>query len=146
MSLLNSLTRIVNKPTKRLGRGYGSGVGGHTVGRGEKGQTSRKGKNIPLWFEGGALPLNQRLPMWRGKGRFKVIHPTAELTFRDLDGLELSEITLDSLKLNKVIDKRFKQAKIIKKGKLSRKINVKGIAVSQAAKAEIEALGGSVEG
>lgn len=145
MSLLNKLEKITSKSSKRLGRGYGSGKGGHTVGRGQKGQKSRRGSKIPLWFEGGSLPLSKRLPMWRGKGRFKVLIPTAELTFIDLNSMNLEDITLDTLKLNKLIDSRFKKAKIIKKGKLNRKINVKGIAVSQAAKKEIESLGGKVE-
>lgn len=145
MSLLNQLKKTSSKSSKRLGRGYGSGKGGHTVGRGQKGQKSRVGSKIPLWFEGGSLPLTKRLPMWRGKGRFKTLRLTAELTFDDLNTMDLEEISLDSLKLNKLIDPRFKQAKIIKKGKLNRKINVKGIAVSQAAKKEIESLGGKVE-
>jgi large subunit ribosomal protein L15 len=145
MSLLNQLKKISSKSSKRLGRGYGSGKGGHTVGRGQKGQKSRVGSKIPLWFEGGSLPLTKRLPMWRGKGRFKSLRLTAELTFNDLNTMDLAEISLDSLKLNKLIDSRFRQAKIIKRGKLNRKINVKGIAVTEAAKKEIESLGGKVE-
>jgi len=142
---MNQLKKITDRPNKRVGRGYGSGKGGHTVGRGQKGQKSRVGSKIPLYFEGGALPLTKRLPMWRGKGRFKVLRPTAELTFRDLNKMELVDISLDTLKLNKLIDSRFKKAKIIKKGKLNRKINIKGIKVSVAAQKEIESLGGKVE-
>jgi large subunit ribosomal protein L15 len=145
MSLINKLQKTSTKSSKRLGRGYGSGKGGHTVGRGQKGQKSRVGSKIPLWFEGGSLPLTKRLPMWRGKGRFKTLRLTAELTFNDLNNIDLEEISLDTLKLNKIIDSRFKKAKIIKKGKLNRKIIVKGIAVSQAARKEIESLGGKVE-
>lgn len=144
MSILSSLSKITTKSAKRLGRGYGSGKGGHTSSRGQKGQGSRTGSKVPLWFEGGALPLSKRIPMWRGKGRFKSLQTTAELTFDDLNKIELTDITLDSLKLNKIIDKRFKQAKVICKGKLNKKINLKGIAVSEAAKKEIKALGGSI--
>lgn len=145
MSLFDKLQKTTDKSNKRLGRGYGSGKGGHTVGRGQKGQKSRVGSKVPLWFEGGSLPLTKRLPMWRGKSRFENLEPTAELTFLDLNALDLAEISLDTLKLNKVIDHGFKKAKIIKKGKLNKKIIVKGIKVSQAAKKEIEALGGKVE-
>jgi large subunit ribosomal protein L15 len=145
MSLFNQLKKTNSRSSKRLGRGYGSGKGGHTVGRGQKGQKSRVGSKVPLWFEGGSLPLTKRLPMWRGKGRFKTLRLTAELTFNDLNTMDLEEISLDSLKINKLIDVRFKKAKIIKKGKLNRKINVKGIAVSEAAQKEIESLGGKVE-
>jgi large subunit ribosomal protein L15 len=145
MSLINKLKKTTSKSNKRLGRGYGSGKGGHTVGRGQKGQKSRVGSKIPLWFEGGSLPLTKRLPMWRGKGRFKTLRLTAELTFNDLNAIDLEEISLDTLQLHKIIDSRFKKAKIIKKGKLNRKIIVKGIETSQAAKKEIETLGGKVE-
>lgn len=49
------------KARKRVGRGIGSGKG-KTCGRGHKGQKSRAGGSIPLWFEGGQTPLQQRLP------------------------------------------------------------------------------------
>lgn len=145
MSILSSIKKITDRAAKRLGRGYGSGKGGHTSSRGQKGQKSRTGSKVPLWFEGGSLPLSKRIPMWRGKGRFKSLHPTAELTLSDLNKIELTDITLDSLKLNRVIDRRFKKAKVISKGKLSKKVNLKGIGVSESAKKEIEALGGTIE-
>ena len=60
-----SLNSLVNDGTKsnrkRLGRGSGSG-NGKTAGRGHKGQKSRSGGSIPRWFEGGQMPLQQRLP------------------------------------------------------------------------------------
>ena len=61
----------MTKSKKRLGRGYGSGKGGHTSGRGQKGQKSR-GK-LPLYFEGTKMrkSLIRRMPMLRGKLRFK---------------------------------------------------------------------------
>jgi len=145
MSILSLIRKITDKQSKRLGRGYGSGKGGHTSSRGQKGQKSRTGSKVPLWFEGGALPLSKRIPMWRGKGRFKVLHPTVELTFADLNKLSFEDITLDTLKLNRVIDRRFKKAKVICKGKLAKKVNLKGILVSQAAREAIETLGGNVE-
>lgn len=57
---LEKLTKISSGGKKRVGRGYGSGKGGHTTGRGAKGQKVR-GK-IKLVFEGGQLPLVRRLP------------------------------------------------------------------------------------
>ncbi|MBD3279089.1 MAG: 50S ribosomal protein L15 [Candidatus Pacebacteria bacterium] len=144
MSLLNQLTKIVTKSKKRVGRGYGSGKGGHTSGRGMKGQLSREGGKFGLWFEGGQLPMVKRMPMWRGKGRLKVINPTAEVTLTDLEKIDAQEITLDTLKLHKVIDKRFRKAKIIKKGQLTKKLTIKGLPVSQGARAVIEKLGGQV--
>ncbi|MBI2590719.1 MAG: hypothetical protein HYW33_02435 [Candidatus Blackburnbacteria bacterium] len=71
MLTLNSLPKIKYKNRKRLGRGYGSGKGGHTSSRGQKGQKVR-GKIHPL-FEGqkNKKSLIQRLPLLRGKGKLK---------------------------------------------------------------------------
>lgn len=144
MSMLQSLPSIVEKPAKRVGRGPGSGKE-KTAGRGQKGQRARKSGEAPLWFEGGQLPLVKRLPMLRGKLRFNVLTPTAEVKLTDLEKMAAEVITLDTLKLEKVIDKRFKKAKIIAGGTLTRKITVQGIAVSQTAAKMIEKVGGQVE-
>lgn len=68
---LNTLPKITAKPKKRIGRGHGSGKGGHTVGKGKYGQKSRE--KISLIFEGTKLKksLLKRLPLLRGKGKFK---------------------------------------------------------------------------
>jgi len=144
MSLLNSLTSIVSRSSKRVGRGYGSGKGGHTSGRGMKGQRSRVGSKIPLWFEGGQLPLTKRLPMLRGKGRFNVLVPTAEVTLADIEKMDAKVINLETLKIEKVINARFKKAKLVKTGKLTRKVTVE-IPVSAASKKAIESAGGSTK-
>ncbi len=144
MSILSKLTTTTTKAMKRRGQGYGSGKGGHTSGRGQKGQKSRQGANIPLWFEGGQLPLIKRLPMWRGKGQLKPLNHTVEVTLADLESLSLTDVTLDSLKLARVIDKRAKNAKIIATGSLSRAVTITGLRTSAKAKSAIEAAGGSV--
>lgn len=145
MSLLHSLTSITDKAKKRVGRGYGSGVGGHTSTRGQKGQKSRRGVTIPLWFEGGQLPLVKRLPMIRGKMRFVSVRPTAEVTLRDIEAMKSEEITLETLKAERVIESRFKKAKIIATGTLSKKVTVQGVGISAKAKQAVEAAGGSVK-
>ena len=63
---LNNLVKIVGSPrrAKRVGRGFGCGKGGHTSGRGQKGQNSRG--RVKLGFEGGQQPLSKRLPHRRG--------------------------------------------------------------------------------
>jgi len=68
---LKNLTKTTQKGKKRVGRGYGSGKGGHTVGRGSKGDKAR-GK-VGLLFEGTKVKksLLKRLPLRRGKGKLK---------------------------------------------------------------------------
>jgi len=68
---LNELPKIATKKKKIIGRGPGSGKGGHTVGRGHKGQKARE--KIPLTFTGTKMKksLLKRLPLQRGKGKFK---------------------------------------------------------------------------
>ena len=145
MTLLNNLTKIKTLSKKRIGRGYGSGKGGHTSTRGQKGQKSRGGSKIPLWFEGGHLPLIKRVPMLRGKGRLNVVRPTAEITLTEVQGMKTEIVTLDALKLEKLIEEKFKKAKIIATGEISRKVTIKGLRISKAAKKAIEKAGGTVE-
>lgn len=144
MSLLNKLTKSTTSQSKRVGRGYGSGKGGHNSTKGQKGQKSRGGAKIPLWFEGGQLPLIKRLPMLRGKGRLNVVRPTAEITLSEIENMKADTITLDTLKLEKVISPGFKKAKIIASGTLNRKVTVEGIRVTKSAAKAIEAAGGSI--
>lgn len=72
---LSKLAKTTTKKKKRLGRGYGSGKGGHTVGRGAKGLKAR-GK-VGLTFEGTKTKKSflKRLPLQRGKGKFKSLKP-----------------------------------------------------------------------
>ena len=64
------------KRKKRGGLGHGSGRG-KTSGRGTKGQKARG--DVPLDFEGGALPLIKRLPFLRGKGRNKSLNKKPQI-------------------------------------------------------------------
>ncbi len=145
MSLLNSLKPIVRKPKKRIGRGFGSGVGGHTVGRGTKGQKARKSGNVPLWFEGGALALIKRMPMQRGKSRFNVVVPTAQVSLTQLQKMTAAIVTLETLKLERVIHSRYSKAKVIATGTLTRSLSLKGVRVSAQARLSIEKAGGSID-
>ena len=67
------------KNPKRVGRGIGSGSG-KTAGRGHKGQKSRSGGNIPRGFEGGQMPLQQRIPKFGFSSRKN--SNTAEIKFK----------------------------------------------------------------
>lgn len=71
MYSLSQLEKTTTKSGKRIGRGHGSGRGGHTSTRGHKGQKARQ--NIGLFFEGTKFKksLLKKLPLYRGKGKFK---------------------------------------------------------------------------
>ncbi len=145
---LHSLPKIVFKGKKRVGRGIGSGKGGHTSGRGQKGQLTRR--TVPWSFEGGALPLSQRLPFWRGKGRLNPLsdNPVA---------INLSQ--LDKLVAGTIVDAEFlvkkgwvknkeiavRGVKILGGGKLTKKLTISGLKISASAKAAVEKAGGKVE-
>jgi len=144
MSILSNLSKIKTKKSKRVGRGYSSGKGGHTAGRGQKGQGSRTGFSNPVWFEGGQLPIIKRMPMMRGKGKLNVVNPTVQISLTELDKMKAKEISLETLKIEKIIDPRFKKAKIINTGKITRKVTIKGLRVTSGAKKAIEKAGGSV--
>lgn len=69
---LNALSPAAGsrKKKKRIGRGPGSGKGG-TAGKGHKGQKSRSGASTPVWFEGGQMPLQRRVPKFGFVNIFK---------------------------------------------------------------------------
>ncbi len=144
MSLLKYIVKIKTSSKKRLGRGYSSGKG-HTSTRGNKGHLARTGGKTPIWFEGGQLPIIKKMPMIRGKGRFKVLYPIYEVSLSDISKIDKVEITIDTLKLYNLIPKNAKKVKIIRKGGLlNKKVIIKGVKVSRGAKDVIEKSGGKV--
>ena len=134
--LLASLPKSTKTSKKRLGRGYGSGVGGHTVGRGQKGQKTRG--TMPVWFEGGQLPIIRRTPYIKGKHRFQSI--TSQPIAINLDFLnkfdentvvDAALLTKD-LKLNEKESKR--GFKIVATGKLEKPLQIAILATPGAIK------------
>ena len=141
---LSNLPQSVKTGKKRLGRGFGSGVGGHTVGRGQKGQKTRG--VIPLWFEGGQLPIVRRTPFIKGKHRFQVIKlQPITVNFDILTSYFEDKAIVDTaslVKTLKVSDKEAKRGfKIISTGKLEKALEVNTPASAGAIKA-IEKAGG----
>ena len=121
---LHSLPPIITRKAKRLGRGYGSGKGGHTVGRGQKGQKSRT--SIKWWFEGGQLPFVRRFPFWRGKRRFQSLKPSARLVKLEQLNAFKANTKVTPEKINQTLfQSRFGPQtvyKILKQGKLTKKL------------------------
>ena len=134
-----------NKRAKRLGRGDSSGKGG-TSGKGHKGQMARKGHKRKVNFEGGQMPLIRRLPKRGFKNPARIEFSPVNLA--DLNGFEDGcEIDAAALITLGIVKKPAKGGiKILAKVDLTAKnLKVKANAFSDAAKAKIEALGGSCE-
>src|SRR5687767_103154 len=129
------------KARRRVGRGIGSGLG-KTAGRGHKGQKSRSGGYHKVGFEGGQMPLQRRLP----KRGFKstTLKYNAEVTLADLEILGADEVDMLTLKQAGLVGQLAKVVKVIKTGELTKKVTLKGVGATAAAKAAIEAAGGSV--
>ena len=142
---LSSLTNTpgARKTAKRVGRGCGSGMG-KTCCRGHKGQNARKGHKQKLGFEGGQMPLVRRLPK-RGFNNFRFRTETFGINVSTLEKLFNAgdEITVQTLAAKGLTDNKRPRVKILATGELTKKFTVK-VPCSAAAKAKIEAAGGSV--
>jgi large subunit ribosomal protein L15 len=126
---------------RRVGRGIGSGLG-KTAGRGHKGQKSRAGGYHKVGFEGGQMPLQRRLP----KRGFKSaqLKFNGEITLAQLEKLEIADVDLQSLKQAGLVREIVRFVKVINSGAITKKVTLKGIGATAAAKAAIEAAGGSL--
>lgn len=143
---LNQLPKTTSKSRKRLGRGYGSGVGGHTSTRGTKGQHARS--SLAIWFEGGQLPFIRRFPFQRGKGRFQSLSPTnlglnVEVLNQFPANSKITPKTLIDAGLISQKDASRSTIKILGGGKLSVALEV-DLPVTKQAHAKIEKAGGKV--
>lgn len=143
---LNELPKLTTTKKKRLGRGYGSGKGGHTASRGQKGQRSRN--SIPAWFEGGQLPFIRRLPFIKGKNRFKSVgEQVVTINVGQLESLKAGDkVTVETLaKVGLVTAKQnAASVKILGRGKLTKALTLE-LPASKQAQEKIKAAGGKVE-
>jgi len=132
------------KSRKRVGRGDGSGHGTYS-GRGCKGQKSRSGYKMNRGFEGGQLPLIKRLPRKRGfVNIFRIEYSTVNIS--KLNMFEAgSEVTPETLVAAGVVKSLRHPIKILAEGDINHPLLVKANKFSAAAKAKIEAAGGTVE-
>ena len=121
-----------------VGRGI-AGKGGKTAGRGTKGQKARR--QVPHGFEGGQLPLLQRIPKLKGfTNPFRVEYTPVNLAA--LVALDVIDVTLDVLVERGLAGKK-DLVKILGRGTLNKKLNVSAHGFSASAKAAIEAAGGT---
>src|SRR5262245_14382493 len=127
---------------ERVGRGTGSGRG-KTSGRGQKGQNARS-EGFRLGFEGGQMPLSQRLPKLPGfKNPFKKIYEVVNISklSRFEDG---SKVDAEAL-IEAGIIRAGHDVKVLGAGRMKRKLNVEAHAFSNSAREAIEKAGGTVK-
>jgi large subunit ribosomal protein L15 len=140
------------KDRKRIGRGLGSGKGRY-AGRGIKGQKSRSGSHkMRAGFEGGQMPIYMRIGKLPGStskdaypvGPFRTYtHP---VNIRDLDRFDAGDVVTPESLVEKGLIKNTKtDIKLLANGDVSKKLTIRVHAISAAARAKIEAAGGTVE-
>ena len=132
----------------RVGRGPGSGKG-KTGGRGIKGQKSRSGVSINA-FEGGQMPLYQRLPK-RGFNSRKSKKLLDQVNLGSIQKLidakkivENKPIDIDLLRSVSLINKNAVFVKLLAKGVLTSKVRIEVSSASEKAKKAVEKIGGEL--
>ena len=145
MSKLNSF----KLPTKRKSRnrvGRGNGSKGTYSGRGLKGQKSRSGGGVPLFFEGGQLPLVKRLPFLRGfKNRFKKDFSIISLSDIENKFNEGDHVNVESLFGLNLIRNKTSNVKILGNGNLKKSLKISVHAITKSAEAKIKKSGSTIE-
>ena len=124
---------------RRVGRGI-AGKGGKTAGRGTKGQGARD--TVPLGFEGGQLPLMQRIPKLRGfTNPFRIVYTPVNVG-------ALEEVEGDTVDLERIVEvglaRKGELVKILGGGTLTRKLTVSAHAFSKSAADAITQARGTV--
>jgi large subunit ribosomal protein L15 len=135
------------KSRKRIGRGPGSGTG-KTGGRGIKGQKSRSGVAIK-GFEGGQMPLYQRLPK-RGftkpnRKKYAVINLGLIQKFVEAGKIDAAvEINEDVLVASGVIRRKLDGVRVLSKGEVTSKLTLNVTGASKSAVEAVAKAGGSL--
>jgi large subunit ribosomal protein L15 len=149
MDILTNLSKITTKSARRCGRGYGSGLGGHTSGRGAKGDKAR-GKT-KLTFDGTKIKKGwiKRLPFLRGKNRLSNQKNIITFTLSQIDKWFKKDETIDLNSLSKITNISFKrlnaQVKILSVGEVTKSLNFKNILLSKSASEKIITAGGKID-
>ena len=129
--------------SKRVGRGYGSGLG-KNCGTGHKGQNSRSGGGVRIGFEGGQTSLYRRSPK-RGFTNYTE-KEYATINVCDLETLKNgSKVTLETLKENGILKTKYTALKVLGAGKLTKKLTVVANKFTKSAEKAIVDAGGSIE-
>lgn len=132
-----------NKPSKRIGRGHGSGWG-KTAGKGHKGQKARSGGSIRPGFEGGQMPLQRRIPKRGFNNIFakKIVAINVSALNAFEDG---AVVTTEAIIEKGIVKEAYDGIKILGNGTVTKNLTVKVAAFSASAKQKIESAGGKAE-
>ncbi len=131
------------KTSKRVGRGYGSGLG-KNCGTGNKGQNSRTGGGVRIGFEGGQTSMYRRSPK-RGFTNYTE-KEYATVNVGDLETLKAgSKVTLETLKEKGILKTKYDTLKVLGNGKLTKKLTVVANKFTKSAEKAIVDAGGSIE-
>lgn len=135
------------KGRKRIGRGVGSGYGGHSSTKGNKGQKSRSGASIPVWFEGGQMPLQRRIPKFGFKNPFRTQYRAVNLSrltrLVEEGVLDAAEPITPQVLAEAGVVRKSELVKVLGSGEVSTALNVSAHAFSASAQQKIEAAGGT---
>jgi len=130
---------------KRVGRGYGSGLGGHESGRGTKGQNSRSGGGTRLGYEGGQTPIWMRFPKRGFKNHARVEYACVNVdTLNNLFDAN-DEITPERLREGGLVKGKIELVKILGRGELTKPLVIRAHRFAAAAVRKIEEAGGKAE-
>ncbi len=147
--MLNELKPVAGArhAKKRLGRGTGSGLG-KTAGKGHKGQNARSGGGTRPGFEGGQLPLFQRLPK-RGfkninRREYAIVNLSDLIAFGN-DAVITPDVLIEKGLVSKLYDGVKVLGNLKEDEKFDVKLTVKARKFSKSAVAAIEAAGGTIE-
>ncbi len=132
------------KAVKRIGRGAGSGQG-KTAGKGHKGAKARSGYSRQAGFEGGEMHLQRRLPKRGFNNIFRTEYAVVNLSSLEERFENGAVVDAESLKACGLIKKELDGVKVLGKGEITKALTVKVAAISESAKAKIEAAGGKAE-
>jgi len=132
------------KNRKRVGRGYGSGMG-KTSGRGMNGQNSRAGGGVPLWHQGGDTPYYRRMPKKPGFKNFNRVE-FQEVNLEFLSQFRKgSEVNPDVLREAELINTISLPVVIMGRGEIKKPLKIKAHRFTRKAVEKIEKAGGTVE-
>ena len=128
------------RKSKRIGRGKGSGHG-DTATRGNKGDKSRTGYKRLIWFEGGQMPIQRRLP----KRGFCVKNRTRykEIKISDLTGITGEIVDPATVKAGLVSGRG--PLVLLSDGEIGRALKISVHRITQKAREKIIQAGGTVE-